>query len=105
MLRAVRGQVPAAQATTPRARPTHATSVLALALAISSALAIFPHSDAPHAWLLSPAAFGPSQHEEEFRMRNLQNLAVVSSLAIGSLAAAQNAVEWRVAGMGIGTQA
>ena len=35
-------------------------------------------------------------------MRNLQNLAVVSSLAIGSLAAAQNAVEWRVADGGNG---
>ena len=35
-------------------------------------------------------------------MRNLQNLAVVSSLAIGSLAAAQNAVEWRVADGGKG---
>ncbi len=35
-------------------------------------------------------------------MRNLQNLAVVSSLAISSLAAAQNAVEWRVADGGNG---
>ncbi|MEI7878766.1 MAG: hypothetical protein WCI96_12685, partial [Planctomycetota bacterium] len=102
MLRAVRGQVPAAQATTPRARPTHATSVLALALTIAGALSIFPHSDAPHAWLLSPATFGLTQHEEEFRMRNLQNLAVVSSLAIGSFASAQNAVEWRVADGGNG---
>ena len=35
-------------------------------------------------------------------MRNLQNLAVVSSLAIGSLAAAQNAVEWPVSTGGNG---
>ncbi len=35
-------------------------------------------------------------------MRNLQNLAVVSSLAIGSFASAQNAVQWRVADGGNG---
>jgi hypothetical protein len=51
----------------------------------------------------SSAYLPPSlQTIEESRMRALQNLGVVSSIAIASVATAQNAVEWRVADGGNG---
>ena len=51
-----------------------------------------------------PGAYLSSSRQtiEESRMRTLQNLGVVSSIAIASVATAQNAVEWRVADGGNG---
>jgi hypothetical protein len=86
LVRAVR-VAPRRQFDAPRQR-----ALIALLL-FSAGISIFLHAASTRAWSLSPIS---SDWHEDIQMRGLQNVVVVSSLAIAGATHAQNAVEWRV---------
>ena len=86
LVRAVR-VAPRRQFDAPRQR-----ALIALFL-FSVGISIFLHAASTRAWSLSPIS---SDWHEEIQMRGLQNVVVVSSLALAGATHAQNAVQWRV---------
>ena len=92
LVRAVR-VAPRRQFDAPRQR-----ALIALFL-FSAGISIFLHAASTRAWSLSPIS---SDWHEDIQMRGLQNVVVVSSLALAGATHAQDAVEWRVADGGNG---
>ncbi len=86
LVRAVR-VAPRRQFDAPRQR-----ALIALFL-FSVGISIFLHAASTRAWSLSPIS---SDWHTEIQMRGLQNVVVVSSLALAGATHAQNAVQWRV---------